>query len=245
MAHGGSETTIDEISLALQQYRFTYYGISTHASAAPENGRPAWDACQIAIHGLSYLRGHLPQGAKLSWAVTGFDGPNGSDPNAVSHGKLSVSALRVSQLEQIMSQVRNVLDGAALMTETRVEYDVNTGIYRPKLRLPSMTRCFYQNAAEAGAPRVEEPRKRLIATDTGSLSQVVPTCGVRIAFAPKGTGAHSKEWLALGKSDSAHDAAVTGGQVLAGMAYDFMTSDDLRAQVKAEWIDAMERREQE
>ena len=243
LAHGGTETTIDETSLALQQIHFKYCGISTHASAQPEAGRPAWDACQIAIHGLSYLRGHLPQGANLNWAICGFDGPNGTDPNAVSKGKISVSALRVRELKSAMERVYNVLDGAAMMTETSVEYDRDTSIYLPKLRLPSMTECFYKNAEEAGALRIEPPRTRKIVTDTGSLSQVVPTCGVRIGFAPKGTSAHSKEWLQAGKSDAAHDAVVTGGKVLAGMAIDFINNEELRCRVKNEWEDAMERRE--
>lgn len=241
IAHGGTETTMDETSLALQQYSFIYHGISTHAAAQPEAGRPAWDAWQIAIHGLSYLRPHTPHGTQIHWALKGFGTAKGGDPNAATCGSVSVSTLKISQLKAVTDQVEKVLEGAAVMTETKVEYSAAGTPYLPKFRIACLTDCFYKNAEEACALRIEAPRNKPIVTDTGSLSQVVPTCGVRIAFAPKGTGAHSQEWLAVGKSEDAHRAIVTGAKVLAGMAYDFLKDKYFRVQVQDEWRAALQK----
>lgn len=232
ICHGGDVTTIDETSMALASISFSYSGTSTHPAAANEAGRPAWDAFQIAVHGLSYLRAHLPDGARINWAVSGSAA---HDYNAECNGKISVIAYRASQLEDVAARVLDVLDGAAIMTETKVDHSIPGGYYLPKFRVPALSALFYRNAEEAGALRIETPRNKHICTDTGSMEHVCPTFGGRIAFAPKGTNAHSDEWLAIGKSGEAHQAVVAGAKTLAGMAYDFLMDPELQTVVRTEW----------
>jgi len=238
IAHGGAETTLDETSMAFTKLDFTFTGISSHPGAHPEVGRPAWDAFQIAVHGMNFLRAHLPLGTQLHWAITGGQTPEGGDFNAVSKGTVSLCARDVSQLEKVAERVVAVLKGAAIMTETQVSYSSKDGTILPKLRVAALSESFYENAKEAGCERIEPPLNKPIVTDTGNLSRVVPTLGGRIAFAPKGTGAHSKEWLAAGKSEGAHRAVVAGAKTLAGIAYDFLTNDELRRCVRDQWEEA-------
>lgn len=109
------------VSLACVEMQFTFFGRAAHAAATPHLGRSALDAVELMNIGVNYMREHMPSSARVHYAITDA---GGIAPNVVQ-AKASVRHLiRASTLEEMWSlvgRVKKIAEGAALMTETRVE----------------------------------------------------------------------------------------------------------------------------
>lgn len=108
-------------SLAVLRVKFRFRGQASHASAAPHLGRSALDAVELMNVGSNYLREHIPPGCQLHYAITNAGGPF---PNVVQSEAEVVYYIRsesVVDAGALLKRVELVAQGAALMTETRVE----------------------------------------------------------------------------------------------------------------------------
>lgn len=108
-------------SLANTRIDFRFTGRTAHAAAAPHLGRSALDAMELMSVGVNYLREHMPADARVHYAV--IDG-GGSAPNVVQASarvRYSVRARTAPQMQKLLERVIKVAQGAALMTETKVE----------------------------------------------------------------------------------------------------------------------------
>ena len=59
--------------------RFRFYGVASHAAAAPERGRSALDGAMIMLNAVEFLREHVPQETRIHYIITN----GGSAPNVV------------------------------------------------------------------------------------------------------------------------------------------------------------------
>lgn len=120
--------TINEVgskgSVAIMGANFTFDGVAAHAGAAPHLGRSALDAVELMNVGCNYLREHMIDAARIHYA---YSDPGGSMPNVVqSHAviKYEVRAPKVSQVQELFTRVVDVARGAALMTGTKMNYEI-------------------------------------------------------------------------------------------------------------------------
>jgi aminobenzoyl-glutamate utilization protein B len=107
-------------TLSVVGLRFRFHGVSAHAAAAPDQGRSALDAVELMNVGVNYLREHIPQAARIHYVIT----QGGDVPNIVPHEAEVWYFLRSPlphQVEEVTERVRRIAQGAALMTDTRVE----------------------------------------------------------------------------------------------------------------------------
>ncbi len=114
----------EAISLAVTQMDFTFTGRASHAAAAPHLGRSALDAVELMNVGVNYMREHMPSDARIHYAL--LDG-GGVAPNVVqarAKTRYLVRAAELPEMETLIERVRKIAEGAALMTETRVESQV-------------------------------------------------------------------------------------------------------------------------
>lgn len=101
------------------EYKFT--GVASHASGAPELGRSALDALELMNVGVQFLREHMPDSARIHYAITdaGGNSPNVVQPHAqvlyMVRSQLAKDALALEK------RVDKIAEGAALMTETSVK----------------------------------------------------------------------------------------------------------------------------
>lgn len=101
------------------EYKFT--GVASHASGAPELGRSALDAVELMNVGVQFLREHMPDSARIHYAITdaGGNSPNVVQPHAqvlyMVRSQLAKDALALEK------RVDKIAEGAALMTETSVK----------------------------------------------------------------------------------------------------------------------------
>ncbi len=115
-------------SLANTRIDFTFIGRASHAAAAPHLGRSALDAVELMNVGVNYMREHMPSDARIHYAMieTG-----GSAPNVVqarARVRYSVRAGTTPEMIKLVERVKKVAEGAALMTETRMEATVLSGV---------------------------------------------------------------------------------------------------------------------
>lgn len=120
--------TINEVGsngdVAIMGANFVFDGVASHAGGAPHLGRSALDACELMNVGCNYLREHMIDEARIHYA---YSDPGGTAPNVVqSHAviKYEVRAPKVSQVQELFTRVVDVAKGAALMTGTKMHYEI-------------------------------------------------------------------------------------------------------------------------
>lgn len=108
-------------SLACAEMEFTFHGRAAHAAVAPHLGRSALDAVELMSVGVNYMREHMPSSARVHYALVDGGGvaPNVVQPRAVV--RHLVRALKLDEMWGLVERVKKIAEGAALMTETRVD----------------------------------------------------------------------------------------------------------------------------
>ncbi|MBW9087287.1 amidohydrolase [Rhizobium wenxiniae] len=127
-----------ETSLANCRIDFTFTGRAAHAAAVPELGRSALDAVELMSVGVNYMREHMPSECRIHYAVLDT---GGISPNVVqAHAKVRyvVRAADLSGLFALIERVKKVAEGAALMTETKVEAVTLAGVSNLVVNTPLM-----------------------------------------------------------------------------------------------------------
>jgi aminobenzoyl-glutamate utilization protein B len=118
----------DALSLANTRIDFTFTGRASHAAAAPHLGRSALDAVELMSVGVNYMREHMPSDARIHYA---YLDAGGVAPNVVqgrAKVRYAVRALSLPVMRQLIARVRKIADGAALMTECKVETKVISAV---------------------------------------------------------------------------------------------------------------------
>ena len=100
--------------------KFHFYGRSAHAGATPHLGRSALDAVELMNVGINYLREHVTTDVRMHYTITNAGGAPNVVP-AEAEGLYVLRALLPDTLREVTNRVRKIAEGAALMTETRVE----------------------------------------------------------------------------------------------------------------------------
>lgn len=112
-------------SLSNVGVKFRFFGTSSHAGAAPEKGRSALDAAELMSVGVNYMREHMPSDYRVHFA---YQDAGGRSPNVVPNFvevSYLIRATDNASVKTLFKRVRDIADGAALMTQTRVEVEVN------------------------------------------------------------------------------------------------------------------------
>lgn len=140
----------DYIYSAMTSVYFNFTGRTAHAAAAPEQGRSALDAVELMNVGANYLREHVISSARIHYVIT--DG--GGKPNVVPGKAQSWYYVRApyrNQVDEIFKRLVDVARGAALMTETKMEYQVQSGCYHTYLN-DTLNRLIYESMHRVPGP---------------------------------------------------------------------------------------------
>ncbi|MFC7737348.1 M20 family metallopeptidase [Roseomonas sp. GCM10028921] len=169
--HPASFSGVNEaVSLANTRIDFTFHGRSSHAAAAPELGRSALDAVELMNVGVNYMREHMPDHARIHYAM--LDG-GGIAPNVVqSRAKVRylIRAADLPELNTLVVRVKKIAEGAALMTETRVETGVVSAVSNLLGNAP-LERAMHDNFQRLGPPQWDEADREYAAQIQATLSE--------------------------------------------------------------------------
>ena len=83
-------------------------------------------------------------------------------------------------------------------------------------------------------PYASRETSSMASSDVGDVSWVCPTAQISAATMPAGTGMHSWQEVAVGKSSMAHKGMLQAARILAATAIDALDDPDLIARAKAE-----------
>ena len=107
---------------------FHFHGITAHAGGDPHNGRSALDAVEITNIGANYLREHVTSDVRIHYVIQ----EGGTAPNIVPD-KASVwyyvRAMSRDAVEDTYKRLVKCAEGAAHMTETKLEIEFRGGCY--------------------------------------------------------------------------------------------------------------------
>ena len=136
-------------SLANFQVYWRFTGRASHAAGAPHLGRSALDAVELMNIGVNFLREHMPSSARVHYSITDAGGisPNVVQPRA--EVLYLIRAPEVGAARRLFDRVRKIADGAALMTETRVEMEIDKACSNiiPNMALAE---AMYENLKRVG-----------------------------------------------------------------------------------------------
>lgn len=138
-------------SLANNAVNITFRGRTAHAAAAPHQGRSALDAVQLMNLGVEFLREHVPDEARVHYAIT--DG--GGQPNVVPDVARVWYLIRAPEREQVDELHERVLDcanGAAIMTGTSYEVELLKAIWNVLPNGP-LEEVLEESMGAVGPPR--------------------------------------------------------------------------------------------
>src|SRR5262249_2918629 len=207
-------------SLANITAKFRFYGLASHAAAAPDKGRSALDATLLMAHAVEMLREHVPQTTRIHYIITN----GGAAPNIVpDFSEIYMYARHPSMpiLDGIWSRIVKCAEAGALATETRMEMELISSVYNELPNEPlanlvdrnlrrvggvkytSEETAFAEKLRETfsldGAPPLGSQERALEmeggvssgSTDVSDVSWIVPTTEFRTATYVPGTPAHS------------------------------------------------------
>ena len=115
-------------SLANCRVDFTFEGRASHAAVSPHLGRSALDAIELMNVGVNYMREHMPDKARIHYAI--IDG-GGISPNVVqakAKVRYVVRDETTPKMMELLERVKRIAKGAALMTETKVKTKILAGV---------------------------------------------------------------------------------------------------------------------
>ena len=118
----------DAMSLANTRIDFTFTGRASHAAAAPHLGRSALDAVELMNVGVNYMREHMPSDARIHYAMLDVGGVAPNVVQARAKVRYAIRARELPELWPLIERVKKVAEGAALMTETKVEMQVVSAV---------------------------------------------------------------------------------------------------------------------
>lgn len=127
--HPDNENKVTMTSaLANKSAKFRFHGIAAHAAASPERGRSALDAVEAMDNMVNMMREHVPQETRIHYVITN----GGKAPNVVpdyAEVYYYVRHPRKDDVKAIFDRVVKAANGAAMGTETTMDYEIIGGTH--------------------------------------------------------------------------------------------------------------------
>ena len=263
--HPSDENLVTYTSaLAYRSAKFRFYGISAHASAAPDKGRSALDAVEGMDFLVNMMREHIPQESRIHYVITN----GGKAPNVVPDFAEVFYYVRHPEramVDSLFKRVVKAAEGAALGTETKMDYEIIDGthdllinktlalnmqanlekvggvtytadeiLFAKKLQTSFLGKIPSLDSASIIKPLHTD--KNQGSTDVGDVSYVVPTVGLQTATWVPGTSAHSWQAVVCGGRDIGIKGMITAAKTMAFTAIDLFLTPALIQKAKKEFI---------
>lgn len=262
--HPGDRNEVTLTSaLANKSAKFRFYGVASHASSAPEQGRSALDGVEAMNFMTNLMREHMPQEARMHYIIT----RGGTAPNVVPDFAEVYYYVRHPDKEMVkdlFTRVEAAAEGAALGTGTKTDYEIIGGTHDLLIN-KTLARVAQTNLERVGGiqytaeeiafgkkiqetltsrpdltraativPFDEERTAGIGSTDVGDVSYAVPTVGIRVATWVPGTPAHSWQAVACGGTSIGIKGMIVAARTMALTAVDLYTQPQVLIEAKKE-----------
>ena len=170
---------------ACMQFEYTFKGLTAHAAGDPQNGRSALDAAELMNVGVQFLREHMPKKCSVHYS---FADVGGISPNVVQPTAKTIYMVRgenVTEAKKLLDRVHKVAQGAALMTETQVEWNQIDGTSNT-LSNHVLEEAIYKNICEAPMPLyTKEEEEFAAAIKSTFVTEELPSAGAQLNWQVK------------------------------------------------------------
>jgi aminobenzoyl-glutamate utilization protein B len=146
------------LSLANTRADFIFTGKAAHAAVAPHLGRSALDAVELMNVGVNYMREHMPSDARVHYALLDAGGIAPNVVQAHARVRYSIRAIELPVMQSLVARVRKIAEGAALMTETKMEMRIVSAVSNLLGNAP-LEAAMQQTLDELGPPHFDEADK--------------------------------------------------------------------------------------
>ena len=157
-------------SLANTRADFIFTGRTSHAAASPHLGRSALDAVELMNVGVNYMREHMPSDARVHYALLDTGGIAPNVVQAHARVRYSIRARDLPGMNELVHRVNKIAQGAALMTETRMEMRIISAVSNLLPNTP-LEQALHVIMAELGPPHFDEADKDFAAKIRSTLSE--------------------------------------------------------------------------
>ncbi|MDO5581477.1 MAG: amidohydrolase [Planctomycetia bacterium] len=142
-------------ALGVHNVQFKFTGTAAHAGGAPEKGRSAVDAAELTNIGVNYLREHVSSQTRMhfAWLDSGPKAPNVVPAHAALF--YYIRTPNVKDGRETLDRMIDIARGAALMTHTKMEYEIVGGTY-DFMPNPIIIKVLSDAFMETGGPKFEE-----------------------------------------------------------------------------------------
>jgi aminobenzoyl-glutamate utilization protein B len=247
---------------ATNNAKITFRGTNAHAGNSPWEGRSALKAAELFGAGIQYMREHILPSARLHYIYEAA----GVAPNVVPDFAqiwITIRDLDRDKVEAMTGWIRQIAEGAALMTQTKAEFDLFFGMYdllpnEPLARLlhshvlatPLEWTPEEQAFARACQRQMKVKEDGMAAralpflanvsaggsTDIGDISQQTPAGVFGWPTLPLNIGLHTWPVTACAGMSIGDKASLNTARILAAAGFDLMTDAALRAAAKADFV---------
>ncbi len=156
-------------SLANTRADFIFTGRASHAAASPHLGRSALDALELMNVGVNYMREHMPSDARIHYAVLDTGGIAPNVVQAHARVRYSIRARDLPGMNELVARVHKCAQGAALMTETKVEMRIISAVSNILFNTP-LEEALHGIMQELGPPHFDDADKDFAAKIQATLS---------------------------------------------------------------------------
>src|SRR3982751_4717960 len=156
-------------SLANTRADFIFTGRASHAAASPHLGRSALDAVELMNVGVNYMREHMPSDARVHYALLDTGGIAPNVVQAHARVRYSIRARDLPGMNELVGRVRKIAEGAALMTETKMEMRIISAVSNLLANTP-LEQALNGIMEELGPPHFDEADKDFAAKIRSTLT---------------------------------------------------------------------------
>jgi aminobenzoyl-glutamate utilization protein B len=157
-------------SLANTRADFIFAGRTSHAAVSPHLGRSALDAVELMNVGVNYMREHMPSDARVHYALLDTGGIAPNVVQAHARVRYSIRARDLPGMNELVARVHKIAQGAALMTETRVEMRIISAVSNLLPNTP-LEAALLRVMEDLGPPHFDDADEAFAAKIRSTLSE--------------------------------------------------------------------------
>src|SRR5438270_11404595 len=169
--HPGAMNRVDDaLSLAGARIEYTFRGRASDAAASPHLGRSALDAVELMNVGVNYMREHMPSDARVHYALLDTGGIAPNVVQAHARVRYSIRDRDLPGMNELVERVHKIAQGAALMTETKVEMKIISAVSNLLPNTP-LEAALHGIMEELGPPHFDDSDKDFAAKIRSTLTE--------------------------------------------------------------------------
>lgn len=220
--------------MAIDTYTYYFHGQAAHASAAPWEGRNAFNACQLFFHAIDMLRQHV----KTDVQVHGIIRNPGEAPNIVPEevsAELYIRGFDRRYLDEVVSKIDDCARGAAIATQTEWEKKATAEKFDSMRLVPFGNQILTEVYEELGIDLNGNPEKSFGSSDCGNVSSLCPMFHSTLQVVNTGTPIHTRAFADAMKTGRAHKVLETGAKVISRHVIKLLADEENIKKLKEEY----------